>query len=354
MVCVFLNFVVLSSFGSRKYVIRNGSAWYGVVTPQSTFQQMKFSNEVRDAKLNAAIGEMIEPHSSILYGKGSNIIESTKKYSQFFNDEDNKECRVLSTHNFVKFLIRYLPSEEKPNTGHYEMWNHTFTWEQCNARMLDYVVKSDRSLCKDNPEKILIIKGGGNRDETQTVGIDDSQIKWKHDERVISSNQKSRNNCVWLSTILLMQLNDRSIADRMIALLNEDNASYRWMFINKLPQSYKAENRSAPLLIQALRDAETGYTLKKINIADLGVNYIEYIFSNRTSGQYICQLEFSGGDTKHVIGVDTDRRIILDASESHAFELTIDNFNYCAGAKFRNVRKIVYCFELVKRSWMTV
>ena len=138
-----MNFVVLTSFGTRKYVIRNGSAWYGVVTPQSTFQQMKFSNEVNDAKLNAAIGEMIEPHSSILYGKGSNIIESTKKYSQFFTDEDNKDCRVLSTHNFVKFLIRYLPSEENQKNGHYEMWNHTFTWEQCNAKMLDYVVKSD-------------------------------------------------------------------------------------------------------------------------------------------------------------------------------------------------------------------
>ena len=140
----------------------------------------------------------------------------------------------------------------------------------------------------------------------------------------------------------------------MIALLNEDNASYQWMFITKLPPSYKAKNRSALLLIQALRDAETGYTLKKIDIAALGVSYIEYIFSNKTSGQYICQLEFSGGDTKHVIGVDIDRRVILDASELHAFELTIDNFNYCAGAKFRNVRKIVYCFELVKRSWMNV
>ena len=168
----------------------------------------------------------------------------------------------------------------------------------------------------------------------------------------VSNAQKSKNNCVWLSTILLIQQNDREIAAKMMNMLKEDNASYQWMYLTKVPLSQQQgdEDRNVPVLISALRYPDIAYTLKKIDIGGIGCTYIDFIMSYRTSGQYICQLEAIGGDRKHVIGVDVDRKLILDASESHALRLSHENIDYCVGKNFIGVRKIIYCYELVKRT----
>ena len=346
-----MNFVILKSFGNRNYVNEKGNVWFGVFTPETVFLQMGFNNTVSKPSLNVAIGEMIEPNSLIMYGKGSDVVKKTKRYSQFFEKKEYEDCKILNTHNHVKFLLRYQTSTDQSISGNFEMWNHTCLWRQATTQQIDYVLKSDQNMCIENPNKILILKGGGRREEHSEFVLNESQKKWKIDENILSNAQKSKNNCVWLATVLLVQLNHHDIAQKMMEMLNEDNASYQWMFLTKIPRSrqYSNEHGNVPLLITALRHPNIGYTLKKVDIGSLGISYVDYLFMESTSGQYICQLETSGGDTKHVIGIDKGLGVILDASETHALEFTRDNLDYCSGKKFRNIRKIIYCYELCKR-----
>ena len=334
-----MNFVIHKTFGTRNYITKDDQAWYEIVTPDTVFNRIGFTEEINQIDLKIAIGKMIEPQSQIMYGKGSQILDYTKKSSQFYAKEEYHNCRVLTTHNHVMFLIRYLQS------GKYEMWNHTFLWQECNDQMLDYVVKSDLDNCKNNPGKILIIKGGGRRESVNDKFLNASQKMWKFDHKITSNGQKSQNNCVWLSAILLIDLDDPNIATKMLEMLNESNASYRWMYLTKLPKNKKDGN----ILIDALRHPDIQFTLKKIDIGKLGIDYIEYLFLEDTVGQYICQLETSGGDRKHVIGIDTDRNYILDASENYAMQFTRENLDYVAGKNENGVRKIVYCYELSPR-----
>ena len=136
-------------------------------------------------------------------------------------------------------------------------------------------------------------------------------------------------------------------------MLQEDNISFQWMFLTKYPRSYSNYNessRKAQLLINALRHPDINYTLTRIDIGKEGVSYIEYLLSKVNDGQYICQLETTSGDTKHVIAVDVGRNVILDASETHALKFNRDNLDYCAGNKYFGIRKIVYCYQLQKRN----
>ena len=344
-----LNYVVMTSFGEHRYVFKRDQIRYSDVTPEKLFLKMNFSYGVEDQNLNAAIGEMIEPQSQIMYGKGTDIQKLTAKHSQFFDNDSYKDCRILGTHNHVKFLVRYVSPPLRSDKGHLEMWNHTFLWKRCTTRMTEYVA-SDRKVLMENPGKILIIKGGGNREESCDKMLLESDKKWEIDSEIVSNAQKSTNNCVWLSTLLLIQLNDKEVAKTMLTMLNNDNAAFQWMFLTKIPPSFKkmSSERHVPLLKSILQRRTIGYQLKKVNIGIFGVDYIGFLFLDSTCGQYICQLETEGGCRKHVIGVDVDRKAILDASENYALELTRENLDYCTGKQFLGIRKIIYCYELCK------
>ena len=346
------NIVFLKTFGNLSYQYKGGEQWYGVKTPENLFLQMGFKDSIKDPYLNVAIGEMIEEHSQVMYGKGSEVHKFTEKHSNFFEVEKYKNARVLLTHSHVKLLIRYVlkdPDDEE-DKDHFELWNHSFLWIKCNTQMLDYVHRSDQLKCMSNPGKIHIIKGGGNREQSNQYMIPSEEKIWKFDDDIVSNAQKSKNNCVWLSAVLLLQIKDSDIAKTMMTMLNDDNTSYQWMFLTKIPPSHKnkQEFRNVKILNFALQIKPIGYQLLKVDIQALGVSYLEFIFSPRTSGQYICQLEAIGGCRKHVIAVDTDKQVILDACESHALKLTKDNLDYCSGKYYLGIRKIVYCYELVR------
>ena len=149
-------------------------------------------------------------------------------------------------------MICYLPLGTCPMAGKFEMWNHTFLWVQCNSKMLEYVVKGDQVLCMNNLDKILLMKGGGHCDKSSDFMLDQNQKIWILDDRIILNDQKLRNNCIWLSTLLLVQLNDPNIANRMINMLNEDNASFQWMFLTKLPSSNKVEGNERGVITQSV------------------------------------------------------------------------------------------------------
>ena len=341
-----MNVVFQKTFGDRNYLMDDKKKWYDNINPETLLLNYGFSYQVDSPTLNAAIGDMIEPNSQIMYGNGEDIIKGTKKYSQFFEDDLYKDCRVLTTNDSVKFLLRYIREDKK-----FEMWNHTFLWKTCNSEMIDYVTKGDQKLCRDNPDKILIIKGGGHRDDSDGH-IDKQQRVMVIDTEITSQSQKSENNCVWLSAILLIQFNEPKVADLMLELLDYDHTRYEWMYLAKCPKSKRNDPNSANLLIEALRHPGIQYTLTKVDISEHNYDYIGYLFKEETEGQYICQLETSGGDRKHVIAIDIDRNMILDACETHALRFNRENLDYVSGKKHLQTRKIVYCYQLHKRAFI--
>lgn len=77
-------------FWYSKFIVESGQSWFGIATPETIFSQMEFADNVKDGSLNVAIGDIIKPLSLILYGKGSDNLDSTMKHSQFFKKKHTK------------------------------------------------------------------------------------------------------------------------------------------------------------------------------------------------------------------------------------------------------------------------
>ena len=132
----------------------------------------------------------------------------------------------------------------------------------------------------------------------------------------------------------------------MLSLMNDDFHNFEWMVLTKPPKDQVASLKTTKL-IDLIQKKEIGYTLLKVPRM-IHESYLDYIFKEETSGQYICQLETTSGDTKHVVGIDCDKKAIVDCSEKFALTLTRENLNYCSGSDINPVRKIIYCMKLTK------
>ena len=73
------------------------------------------------------------------------------------------------------------------------------------------------------------------------------------------------------------------------------------------------------------------------------------MFDPSTEGMYICQLLMTDNYQGHVIGIDCDRNLILDGCERYALTLSMKNIHYCCGSRTRSVKRILYCYQLVKQ-----
>ena len=80
------------------------------------------------------------------------------------------------------------------------------------------------------------------------------------------------------------------------------------------------------------------------------MTYLDYLLDPETKGIYICQLEATGGERKHVLGVDCDgkQRAIYDPSERYAIKLNRRNFDYCCGKYLIGLQKIYLCYQIVR------
>ena len=97
-----------------------------------------------------------------------------------------------------------------------------------------------------------------------------------------------------------------------------------------------------------LQQKKIGYQLQSVNLNDYDGSFMEYLLDKKTSGKYISQLEAHGGSKTHVVGIDCDEKVILDCHEQYALSLSKKNLDYCCGKYLLGVKKIPYCYEVVK------
>ena len=301
---------------------------------------MKFRSHNINKSLMSAVSKLIEPHSSVMLGQGDNILRYCKKSSGF-----NKDVKILLTHDIIRQMGKY-----DKDSGCFQLYSHTYGWRNIPITEDGYISIADKKIMKANPGQRLKLRGGGNRDQSSNIILHEKDIKFKLNENIVRYQQKSSNCCVWLAAALAIDCHDRNISTHMMKLLDENTPAYEWMFLTKIPKGlrdiYVSHNRIP--LIQRLQDKTIGYTLMKIDTNKLQTTYMDYIFNEDTTGQYLCQLETQGGCKKHVVVIDCNQKVILDGCETHAIFLSQENLDYCCGKYLLGVRKIYCCYQLLK------
>ena len=301
------------------------------VNPEYTFQKMKFVEYQYECFDN-----LILPGSRYLYGNGHNIFAPCHKA-----EVKTETARVCYTHNYVPKMCRYSSSKE-----YFEIYTHSFLWMDCSIEKLAYIPPRIQKYCKENPDNMIELKGGGHRNVLLSGEVSNESLLWKFRDEFQKNDSRFENCCVWLAAILLIDIDNKAIANHMFELMDHQLSTFEWMFLCKIPQQYKGQNAS--LLINLLQHKKIRFTLKKVPFKNIEGSYLDHVLSATTTGQYICQLESNGGNKNHVVGIDCNKKAILDGCESHALSLNKDNLDHCCGHYLKGLKRIVYCYELVK------
>ena len=118
------------------------------VNPEYTFQKMKFVEYQYECFDN-----LILPGSRYLYGNGHNIFAPCHKA-----EVKTETARVCYTHNYVPKMCRYSSSKE-----YFEIYTHSFLWMDCSIEKLAYIPPRIQTYCKENPDNMIELKGGGHK-----------------------------------------------------------------------------------------------------------------------------------------------------------------------------------------------
>jgi len=305
-------------------------------TPASVFLDMKFQSQGCKA-----LSKLLIPQSAMLFGKGSVL----KDKCGDIVTRSSKSYRVMMLHDMVKVAARF-----KENYNLYETYSHPYGWNICDPNFEDDIPPMTRNEALRNPGTMYKMQGGGAKedDEYESATIADDRKAFPIDKKFLQENHVTKNNCVWLSAALLITQFDSTVADKMVDKLDANPDLYEWMFLTKIPSSWRdyKDNRQFVPLQQHLQEKDIGFQLCKVSKEGLKGGYYEYLFHKDRVGKYLCQLEAHGGAKTHVIGVDCDNKVIVDCHEPFALTLTEENLNHCCGPYFVGVRSIPYCLQL--------
>ena len=301
--------------------------------PETIFKNMKFKEYEYEV-----LDKLIEPQSKYLYGNAHSFYGAGHNLNTSSNSH-----RICYTHDYNNKMCKY--SKEKE---HYELYSHPFKWKDCTREHLQYIPPSMQKLCKENPNKGVKLKGGGHRDVGLSGNVIAINFKWKFRDEFQHNNPTFDNCCVWLAAVLLIDRVKPDAATYMLDIMKIKLSSFEWMFMTKIPKEYKGSTKHR--LIDLLQRKQIGYTLMKVPRDSNNTSYLDHIMNPSTSGQYICQLESNGGNKNHVIGIDCNEKAIVDSCEKYALKLTRENLNHCCGVHLKGLKRIIYCYRLVKRS----
>ena len=342
------NLIFINQYGKYDYQIRHFDdcnsevEQFGIVTPLNIFLNMNFTSKMHSKKLKVAIGEMIPKHSQYVYGSGEIATGECRKVSK----NRSKTAKICYTHANVKFAASYNTQNET-----FDLYSHPFGWDTSTTESLQYIASKFKKICIDNPGKKVRLGGGGHRPESVTRKLMKSDVVTKLPDQFIQRSQSSKNNCVWLSMVLLLGWSDKELGAKMIKMMEINPEQYQWMFMTKIPKRFKdiCDENNCVTLQQALQDKEVNYKLVSINFKKLNMTYIKHIMDEKTTGKFICQIEAKGGDRFHTISIDCDSnpKMILDPCKRWALKLSMRNLDYCCGKYLLGIKKIYLCYKFI-------
>ena len=341
--CVLLDapVIFMHQCKGRRHLVRNTANRKGdiAVTPETIFREMSFSY-----KKNESLDYLIEPEnpnactSKYMFGRGEMMKITCEKHLK--KQIQYRICKLPGT-NFVGC--------KKDKAGVYWFYTHAFKWMQATTEQLGYITKAASTFCEANVDESFCLTGGGYRPRNDAENLTSEDKKeLLRDEFQVLNNERFSNCCAWLSAALLINVENEDIATHMLKLMDNDFTDYEWMCLTKDPhQKFKVTGGN--LLIQRLQKKPIKYDLRRVAYLGKNKTYLDIMLDKETKGQYICQLKTSVGTSRHVVGIDCNKKVIFDCCERYALKLSLKNLHYCCGENFAKLDKIVYCYQLVKK-----
>ena len=338
--------VVITRFGKLVYQMNvndAGSDSDGNVlspAPEQMFLGIGFTGTIQKDSLKKSIAHLCQDHSLTLYGDGY-VVKRRCSWASMLRPE----AKVFYLHGNVKFMARF-----NSEIDNFELYDHPFGWRESTHETIQYISKHFREVCKEYPDRKLSLGGGGHRRKTLGRPLRKEDKVQKLPDIFTQQAQDSQNNCVWLSAVLLIGRNNYDLGVSMIKMLADNKNRYEWMFLMKIPSRFQEilKNRNCSTLFDALQDKRVKYTLRKIDLKKLRRSYMEHILHPETTGQYLCQLQASGGDNYHVIAIDcnSDPKVVLDPYEKYALKLSRKTIDHCCGSYLLGAQGFFLCYEL--------
>ena len=162
-------------------------------------------------------------------------------------------CKNLFyTHKNFKFAALY-----NDESNEFELYCHPFSWNKGTHNMLQYVALRFKTVCCDNPGHKVSLGDGGHCPDSGTRKLKTSDTVARLPKEFIQHSQTSKNNCVWLSIVLLLGWNNKELDEMMIKMMTIEPERYEWMFLTKIPKRFKELS-----FLSSLLSPNTLYLLK--------------------------------------------------------------------------------------------
>ena len=274
------------------------------------------------------------------------------------------KTKIISGRTILnKYKICKLTNDRKVkyryNNGEYQVYSHAYGWDKAKNSDFKKLSYERKKYAEEHNLQEFVYKGFGTRDEMRNKSLADFVYEYPIEDKYYQQTYSTENNCVWLSTAILVKSIDQKDGDWMIDLFLKDKVKFEWMNIKTQKKNKANVNISLKYASESLQEKlqrDVGYALKSVQKPVNGC-YKEWLINTNIHGKYVVMLKMGDGEYSHVVGVDCDKNLIYDCMEKYALELNSDNFDFCGGKEDVKVKCIPICFELVdngkKRPWNT-
>ena len=296
----------------------------------------------------------ILPGSLTMIGDNSSILAWCKKNSKIIHGRTSEnKYKICKISGDYKLKFRY-------HNGEFQVYSHAFEWTKANDADYKSLTYQRKKFAQNHEDEEFVYRGGfGARTTIEDKDLAQFDFEIPIDDNYKQMSYSTENNCVWLSTAIIVSKMNKMDGDHMIQMFRKDKQKFEWMRIKSKKKDKYDEMSSIicpPESLQEKLQRDVGYVLKSIPKPNNGC-YKNKLLNDCHEGKYIVMLKLTDGQYSHVVGVDCDEKKIYDCMEDYGLELTSDNFDFCGGTLNEKVHSIPICFQLMdnnkKRPWNT-
>ena len=203
-------------------------------------------------------------------------------------------------------------------------YNPHFGWMHFDEDLLTTIDRTIIELVRENKNAVVKIPGGyRERDTRKEVSLENISYlpRIKYAFQLASRTKKEMGTCQWMAAMMLINEVNEFEAQKMMIFMKDSPERVNWkpMFVGKDSLTYTL-------------NMVTNFMLRKVKTGKPIKNWIPFLMK-ANEGQFVCILTDNNYAEKHVIGIDCGRdpKLIWDASEKQALELTEKNLDRCTG-----------------------
>ena len=241
----------------------------------------------------------------------------------------------------------------------YEVYTHAFGWNKASDHDFKNLSYQRKEYAKSNSGAEFVYRGFGARNTIANKDLATFDYDMPIPKCFKQQSYSTENNCVWLSTALVVNAIDINDGKYMIDLFVKNKQKFEWMSIKRNKQNLHQQKISLMYATETLSEKlqrDIGYNLKSVSKPENRC-YKDYLINNKNGGKFIVMLKLTDGQYSHVVGVDCDMGKIYDCMEDYALDLNASNFDFCGGTEGVKIDTIPVCFQLMdnmkKRPWNT-